>query len=266
MKHIWQLCLITIKNKKWLFIILTLIDVLLVLLYVAMWPSIQAQSADLNKLLESMPVSLLKAFNAYTDFNTGVESLLISKQFGMVLPILALILANSLAGSAIAGEIDRNTIHLYLSQPISRAKYYWSRYFTGVVLLIIFSAASVLVAVPFAAMFNLDITVSHYYTFTLSTILFSWTIFAIGYCASAFFSDGGKVTLITVGLFLVMYVFNVVSQLTDSLANLKYFSLMYYFGPAADLVPYSVPVFVALILIFSLAGFFLFQKRDISVR
>lgn len=266
MENVWQLCLVTIKNKKWLFIILTLINVVLVLMYVAMWPGLQPQLAEANKLMASFPPALLKAFNVSTDFNLGVESLLVSKQFGLVLPVLALILTNGLAGSAIAGEIDRNTIHLYLSQPISRAKYYWSRYFTGVILLIIFSALSVLITIPFAAMFNIDIIASHYFTFTLSTILFSWALFAIAYCVSAIFSDSGKVIMITVGLFLIMYVFNVVAQISDQLVDLKYLSLIYYFGPTSELVPYSLPVFITIIIVATLSGLFLFQKRDISVR
>ncbi|MCK9368395.1 ABC transporter permease [Candidatus Dojkabacteria bacterium] len=266
MKNIWQLFKVTIRNKKSLFITLTIINVVLVLLYVAIWPSLGAQMADLSKLFTTMPEPILKAFNMSANFNVGFESLIVSKQFGLVLPILALILTNGLAVNAIAGEIEYGTINLYLSQPISRTNYYCSRYFADLFMIIIFSICSVLVTIPFGRMFNIDINVSHYLVFTLSTILFSWTIFSIGYFASAIFSEGSKVTMITVGVFLVSYVLNVISQLSSSLSNLKYISLMYYFGPATQLVQYSVLIFILLITLFSVLGFLIFKNRDISLK
>jgi ABC-type transport system involved in multi-copper enzyme maturation permease subunit len=226
----------------------------------------EAQTASLNIMLASMPDAFLKAMNLGNTFNGGFEALLLTKQFAMILPVLMLILVNGLAGSAIAQEIDKDTILLYLTQPISRTKYYFSKYTVGILTIAIFSILSVLTTLPIAWLFNIEIQAQHFVIFTISTFLFGSALFSIAYCVSALVSETSKVSFVTTSVFLVSYVLNLISQLNDNLINLKYFSLLYYFGPSDTFVDSSVLIFSCIIIISTVAGLVAFKRRDISIR
>lgn len=266
MKEVLRIVLITIKNKKNLLIILVVINILLLITYAAIWPSLATQMKSLNELMVSLPPAFLKAFNIEGQLNGGFESMLVTKQFGATLPILLVILTTSLSAEAISDEIDKGTILMYLTQPITRAKYYLSRYLSGSIFILIFSLLSVLVAVPISWIFNLDVTPSHYITYTLSTYLLGMTLFSIGYLVSSFSSDSKKVVLISIIVFIFSYILNVISGLTTDLSGLKYFSLIYYFGPSENIVEYSIPIFIGISVICFLLGIKIFEKRDISIR
>ena len=261
-----QIALITLKNKRGLIITLITINILMLVMYGAMWPSLQAQTESLNTLLASMPQGLLKAFNLSSNYNNGLEALLITKQLSLVLPVLMLILVNGLASTAIAGEIDKDTILLYLTQPITRLNYFLSKYVTGLVAIFVFAFLSIMPAIPIARIFNAEVQPEHFIVFTTSVFLFGWALYAIAYVVSAFSSEASKVTAISTGVFLFAYITNVVYQLVDQLVNLKYISLMYYMGPADQLIPYSVPVFLAVIVLGTVSAAYVFVNRDISIR
>ncbi|MEI6887594.1 MAG: ABC transporter permease subunit, partial [bacterium] len=166
MKEFLQILLITIKNKKILLLILIGINVLLIISYAGIWPSLESQMKSLNELMASLPPAFIKAFNMEGQLNGGFESMLVTKQFGSTLPILLVILTTTLGADFLAGEIDKGTIQMYLSMPISRTKYYISRYLSGSLLILLFSIFSVLIAVPISWIFNLEVTPLHYIIYT----------------------------------------------------------------------------------------------------
>jgi hypothetical protein len=63
---------------------------------------------------------------------------------------------------------------------------------------------------------------------------------------------------------------NIVGTLKDSLHAVQKFSIFYYFNPSTvfgnnQIVQNSVPVFLGIIVIFTLAAAFWFNRRDIAV-
>ncbi|MEI6462527.1 MAG: ABC transporter permease subunit [bacterium] len=266
MKDILQIIWINIKNKKSLLLILVAINVFLILTYALIWPSLASQMKALNELMATLPPAFLKGFNIESQLNGNFESMLVTKQFGSTLPILLVILTTSLGGDSIASEIDKGTIQMYLTLPISRTKYFVSRYLSGALIVLLFSIFSVLIAVPISWIFNLDVTVSHYLVYTISTFLLGLTFFSISYLVSAISSVTNRVVIVSILVFLVSYVINVISGLSDKLVDLKYFSLIYYFGPSETIVNYSIPVFIGISIICFVLGLKLFKRRDISIR
>ncbi|MEI6887095.1 MAG: hypothetical protein WCK31_02545, partial [bacterium] len=102
--------------------------------------------------------------------------------------------------------------------------------------------------------------------YTISTFLLGLTLFSISYLISAVVSDTKKVTLLSIVIFISAYMLNVVSGLTEKLINIKYFSLIYYFGPSENIVEWSIPIFLILSGICFFVGLKMFERRDISVR
>jgi ABC-2 type transport system permease protein len=262
---IWE----TIRERKWPVIIYSLSSALLLLLYVALYPSLQAQSQQLAEVLKTLPEGLLKALGSSSGqlSNFTLEALLASKQFSMVWQLLAAILAISIAGNDLSAEIEKGTIEFLLSQPISRLRLYFARFISGSILLIIFSAVSTLLVMPMAAAFNVAYNGEIYYKLFLVASLFSLAVYAIAYCLSAIFSTKGRVFGIGAGLITAMYVAFLVSSLKDNLSSLKYVSFFHYFS--ADLL-YTDNIDKLGILIFVLTivagvgiGAAVFEKRDI---
>ena len=265
-KLIWA----TIKERKWPVLIYCAASVLLLLLYVALYPSLQAQSQQLAEVLKSMPENLLKALGSAPDqlSNFTLEALLASKQFSMVWQLLAAILAISIAGNDLAGEIERGTVEFLLSQPVSRLKLYFARFISGSILLTIFAAVSTLLVIPMAAAFNVAYVADTYYKLFFVAWLYSLAVYAFAYFLSALNSSKGRVYGISAALITIMYVAFLVSALKDSLDKLKYISFFHYFS--ADLLTsgqidkLGVLIFILTIVIFLGLGAVVFEERDIA--
>lgn len=263
---IWE----TIKERKWPVIIYGVSSVLLLLLYVALYPSLQAQTQQLIDVFKSMPENLMKALGSSPSqlSNFTLETLLASKQFGFVWQFLAAILAISIAGNDLSGEIEKGTIEFLLSQPVSRLKLYFARFISGLILLTIFAAVSTLLVIPLAIAYNVPYVADSYYKLFLVAWLFSLAVYAIAYCLSAIFSAKGRVFGIGAGLITVMYVAFLVSALKDSLDSLKYISFFHYFSSdvltSGIVDKLGVLIFILTIVVGVGIGAIVFENRDIT--
>lgn len=265
-----RLILETMKERKWPVAIYCIVSIFLTLLYIALFPSLQSQTQQLTEVLKSMPENLLKALGSSPAqlSNFTLEALLASKEFSMVFQFLAAILAISIAGNDIAGEIEKGTIEFLLSQPVSRTKFYFARFVSGIILLIIFAAFSTLIVIPLATAFKVPYDVTVYYKLFWVAILYSTAVYSIAYFFSALFSNKGRVYGISAGIIVFMYLAFLISALKDNLDKLKYLSFFHYFSP--DILfdnridKLGVLIFILTILIFTSIGAIIFSNRDIA--
>ena len=244
--------------------------ILFLWIYVGMFPGIQSQSANMMKLLESYPQAMLKAFNIESLDFTHLENFVAMEHFSFVWPIMAIFLLVSLGGSSIAGEIERGTIEVLLSQPISRVKIFFGKYLAGIFTLTVFTFVSVFAVVPLAAAYHVEYQLQNFVTVTLLSLLFSWAIMSISFLFSAIFSDKGKAYFLTGGILVLMYVLNIVASLKESLINLKYLSFFYYFNTSKALIHHQIDiwayvVFLGFAIIATILALFIFKKRDVAV-
>jgi ABC-2 type transport system permease protein len=87
---------------------------------------------------------------------------------------------------------------------------------------------------------------------------------------SSFSSEKGRVSFLTGGILVLMYVLNVLAGLKESLINLRYFSFFYYYNPGnalgdGKLVDWSIVVFAGVIIVSTLVAARYFSRRDIAV-
>lgn len=259
----------TIKDRKVVILAYIIAASAFLLMYISMFPSFADQKDQWDAMMKTMPESMMKAFNLGDYSFAALENFLSAEEFMFVWPLLLIILAISSAGGAIAAEIEKGTIELLLSQSISRIKLFIARYLSGFIAILLFVAVTVFLAIPLAGIFNIEIQASHYLTLALVGFLFGTAIFSISIFLSAIFSDKGKVYFISAGILVLMYVANIVASLKDNYADLKYFSFFYYYNPADALIRNKIDeagiwVFIATIVVFTIAGLIAFEKRDIS--
>ncbi len=260
------------KDKYKSLLVYSITSVLFMELYIAIFPTMSKMSDTLDKLMVTMPPALFKAFNIDpSSLSFGnIESLLASKHYSMIWPMMAVILAISLASHLIINEIDNGTAESLLSLPIKRAKIFVSRYITGLLMLIGFNVISIFSIIPLAAIHDVDFIWQNNVTLFIGSTIFSWACYSIAIFVSTIFSEKSKATMTTGGIILLAYFINILAGLNDNLVNMKYFSIFNYYSSESLLLKniypdYFVWAFSVIIISLSLAAFIRFKSRDVSV-
>ncbi len=261
----------SLKDKRFQLLIISASALGFLEMYIALFPTLQKQASQMAKLLQEYPDTMLKAFNIDKSSLTfeRLGQFLAMEQFSFVWPILAIVLVVSFANYAFAGEKERGTIELLLSQPISRIKLFVARYLTGLIAIAVFCLISILAIFPFTKLHSISIQTNGVLLLLIISFLFAWAIYGIAFLASVIFSEKSKATFAVGGILILSYVLNIVANLKDSLHLLKYFSVFYYYNPTqaidkTDLLNGALLVFIAIIAFTFCIGIFWFNKQDIS--
>jgi len=264
------LILQTIKKMRGSILGYTIAAAFLIWMFVSVYPSFSAQQEQLIKVFENYPPQLSKAFGIEAQtFLASFEGFLSGEDYSFMWPIILIIMVVSFGSAALAGEIDKGTIGILLSQPISRVKLFLGKYLAGALGITAFVFASVFSAIPFALLYGVDYRLQNYLTLAVLGTLFALALLSITMLFSSFSSERGRVTLISAGLFMGMYFLKILSALKENLAGLKYFSLFHYFDSTRALLKNeigleSVAVFLGVILLGTLGGIYWFNRRDIA--
>lgn len=265
----FELIRITLRQRRIALMAYSLGGLAMIWLYVSIFPSMQAQLGDYTKLIESMPKGLMKAFGAATVTN-NFEGLIGTKLFGFVWPLIMLFMTVSFSCSAIAGEIEKTTMGLWLSSPVSRLKIYWSKYFAILIALVIFVVLTVLAVLPMAGLYNIDVSSKHILLLSVVGSLFALSVIGVTFLVSSLFSEKSRVYAVVGGGLVIMYAINLLAALSDKFANLKYASFFYYYN--SDTLLSGGSINYASLFVFGLtaiasvvAGAIIFKRRDISI-
>lgn len=265
----WTVFWRVIKDRRTITLVYCLSSILLLWMYIALFPSFRDQSAAMEQMIKNYPEGLLKAFNFDIKSFTTLEGYLSTEQFSFMWPLLAILATVGFAGSAFAGEIEKGTIEILISEPVSRAKLYFSRYFAGLMIIVIFVIVSIFSSLPLARLYDISVNTEGFFILAILCFIFAWAIYSLAMFLSTVFSDKGKVFFISGGLIVVMYVLNIVSALKDNLSDLKYGSFFYYFNTTKALYNNQIDhwaygVFLAVALFFMILGAIVFLRRDIA--
>lgn len=261
----------TIKDHWFSVVILVAISILLTGIYVSMFPELQKQGEKMQELFKAYPKDMMKTFGIEVSSLSfsKIENFIAIEQYSFTWPILVIILTVAWAASSIAGEIERGTIELLLSWPISRLKIFFGKYLSGLLALIFFVVFSVYSPIPLAKLLNVSFQTANYTSMAIIGFFFGLAIFSLSMFFSAIFSDKGKVYATGAGVILIMYVLKIIAGLKESWDGLKYLSFFYYFDYNAaflnnkiDLL--NVLVFLGVTIVFLFLGAIAFMKRDAS--
>ncbi len=261
-----------IRDKYKTFIAYSVSALALLEMYVALFPSIKQQSAQIDQMMRAFPPELFKAMNmdpSMLSFS-ALESYLSTEYMSFLWPILAIIFAISIAHYISINEVDRGTIETLASLPTSRIRIFVERYFAGLLLLVAFTAISLLGIIPLASMHEINYVLANYLTAAGGSFLFVWAIYSLAILISVLFSEKGKASMVTGGIVTLMYVLSIIASLKDSLKNLQYFSFFHYFSGADLLAKNLIPEYMVLALggfavVASIVALVIFRRRDLSV-
>ncbi len=264
------LILQTLKKNRGTILGYTIASVILIWMFVAIFPSFAGQAEEMTKAFENYPEAMLKALNIeMQSFLTSLDGFLAGENYSIMWPIILIILVIAFASSAIAGEVERGTIEILLAQPISRIKLFLGKYLAGAAIIFIFVFASIFSVVPFAALYDVDIVLENHIVFSMLGACFALALYSVAMMLSSIFSERGKVASLSGGLLMSMYFLNIFAAFKESLDSLKYLSLFHYFDfntalLKGELDPQSIAVFLGVSLVCTLIGLFWFNRRDIT--
>lgn len=255
------------NERKASLVVYAISAILLMLMFISLYPSILENSEQLNQLFESYPEGLKSAFGLEDiNFDT-LEKFLSMEYFSFMWPILMIVIAISIAAS-LAREKETGTMSILLSRPMSRLKVYLGHYAGASVILAGFSAITIFAAVPLAYLYNIDIVFKNYVLMFIISFLFGLAILSVSMLLSAIFSEKSKVLVFAGGMMVGMYAINIIARLKESLDFIKYFSFFHYFNSStvlakAQLGIEPVAVFLVVSLVCITLGAYIFNRKDI---
>lgn len=260
-----------LKDKWKSLLIYTVTALALAEMYVAMYPALKDALGSMEELLKAFPEGFMEAFGfdaSELTFQT-VESLLATELFNLMWPIVAIIMVVSLATYSIVGDIEKGTIEIVLSQPVSRLRIFTARVMGSLTILTAFAFGSVYGIIPLTMMHNIEYNLEGYWYMSLLGTMFVFGVYGIAILFSALFSEKGRATFGVVGVLLAMYAVSIASGLRESIENLQYTSFFHYLNPAdalirEEFVEYSVYMFLGVGIVGMTLALIRFMTRDIT--
>lgn len=265
-----KLWLAALKQKRWSILTYCLLAVGFLVMYMSVFPTIQAQAQNFNKLLQSYPKAFMKAFDVNASAFSTLGGYLAVEAYGVIWQILVILLGTSFAGNALAGEVESGTLALTLSMPISRVRVYLARYLAGLTILALFVTSSMFLLIPLAALRHDNISSVAILKLGLNGWLWGVAIYSFGYMISALFEERSHVYQAVGGVVLGMYALNIFSGLLPRLDKSKYVSIFHYYSASTVLVnsrldSLALVVLTLTSLLTCSVGLILFSRRDISI-
>lgn len=260
----------TINRNRRTILIYLIISLLFLLMYTSLFPSIQKDADKMAELFNSYPEAMRKAFNINDNLFSVFENYLGAEHYSLLWPIMVILLAVTNGAGAIAGEIEKRTIELLLSLPLSRTKVFFAKYISGFILITTFVVLSVLSIVPVGILFGVDINIGANIAVMIIGLLFSIAIYSITFMFSSIFSSRGMVASLAGGIMIIMYALNIFASLQESVKSVRYLSFFYYYDYSKALSDSQIGlsstiVFLSTIAITTAIGWYVFRKRDLSV-
>ncbi|MFN3699704.1 MAG: ABC transporter permease subunit [Dictyoglomus sp.] len=222
------------------------------------------------KLFADMPFLKLFGINSENilDF-MSIEGFLNPEFFYMVAPMLIIILGIALGSDAIAGEEERKTMDLLLSNPISRSRIVLEKFLAMasiILIVILFTYIGFLISL-FA--FNIDINLLKLLQAIIMLGFLGLSFGSFAFAIGCITGNKGKSVAISSVVAIISYLINALSNMISAIEKYRFLSLFYYYAGENPLkkgiyLPHLF-VIILVILILLIISLIFFQKRDIKI-
>jgi len=242
------------------------------LLMALLYPMFSKSGVNLEEYIKQFPEAFMKAFGVQQMGHFTFTSYIGMEYLNLMWIIVVLFYIAYFAARMIAEGIEKGTIELLLARPISRMKIALSYIFVFLMAIIILEGAT-LAGFWLPSLWDKVIVVD--WSAILNTMLvllfFSLAIFGYSFFFSTISSNKGKVVALSACLTLAFYIINFVALYWEKISWLKHYTLFYYYRGgdllAGKPIVYSdVLVFLGVFVVFTLAGLWYFNRRDICVK
>jgi ABC-2 type transport system permease protein len=238
----------------------------LVLLTVAFYPTIHDQQEDYTKIFESMDD--LAAMFGVSDIAQLAEpaGYVTSQIYANVFPIVLLVFGIGFGAAAVAGEEERRTMDLLLSQPISRRSLILQSVASMAVLLGVLCVAVLVLLLATNGPTGLDLPLSGLLAATVGSWLLGMAFSLLALAVGAATGRRGLAIAIGAGAAVASFVLFGLAPLSTATERLQVVSPFYWFLGGEPVSAGIDPMFLGLVVVSAaLLGFSIwsFERRDV---
>ncbi len=233
------------------------------------YPSISTNDA-IQDYVDAFDPDLLAlfGFTELMDITSG-PGYLNAEMFSFMVPVLVIIFAVSLGAAAIAGEEDKRTMELLLTEPVSRSRVVLEKYafllaanaMLGVIVWLSLAIGALAV--------GMDVGMVNLAAATLSSALLGVTFGSLAFAIGAFTGNRGLSLGVSAGAAAASYVINTLASIVDVLEPAKWLSPFFYYNGNAPILNGLDPLHLSLLLVViavpAVAGYLAFLRRDLRI-
>lgn len=257
----------TLRDQRRSLVYWSLGLVLLVALYVAVWPSVRDQPS-MSDFLDQMPEAFRSLFAASgADMSTPVGYIQI-ELLSFMGPIVLLIYAIGAGVAAVAGEEERHTMDLLLANPVSRSRLVTDKFVAMALGTLLLATVVGVALVLEGRLAGMDLPVGNVAAAMLHMALLGLVFGTLALAVSAGTGHAGLSRAVPIALAAVAYLVNGLAPMVEWLEPLQKASPFYQYighdplrtGVDAWSVLVAVTT-VAVLLAVAVAGF---RRRDVA--
>ena len=221
---------------------------------------------SLDEMMKVFPQELLKAFNMdITSINTAYGWLK-SEGFMFVLIIIG-IYSSTLGLNILLKEESDNTVEYLGFLPIKRSNILTNK----IIVSIIYIISMVLILGIFnyiALLISGDFDQKQYILLSLTPILIALPLFSFNLFISTFLHKTKKTFALSLGLVFLFYMLNIISELSEKVEFIKYFSV-YTLADIRNVVanisinPFNVLLSIAITIVFIIFTYIRYNKKEL---
>jgi ABC-2 type transport system permease protein len=231
------------------------------------YPTILENAAEFEKMMAIYPKELMAAFGitgSLGDPGTFINSYIFQFLWPLVAAIAAILSATRVASDAESGFLD-----LPLSSRLPRLRYLGAIIGAQVVALAILSAMTIGAIVAVDLFIEPDFNVGRLAFAGVHAFAMAIAIAGVTTAFAVAFLDRGRAGGLAAGILIVMYLLNVIAQLSPDLRELARLSAFHYFDlkPVIDTGTYPVGgslLYLAVALGGWIIALALFRRRDLA--
>ena len=255
-------------RRGWMLVVwVSIVSMLYAGIITAFYPTILENAAQFQKMLEIYPKELLTAFGIAGDFaapGTFINSYIYQFLWPLVAAIAGILLATRVATDADTGFLD-----LPLSSRLPRMRYLTATIVAQAVGLALLSAFTIVAIVAVDLFIEPDFDAARLGLAGVHAFAMAAAISGVTTVLAVVLLDRGRAGGIAAAILILMYLLNVIAQLSPDVEALESISAFHYFDvkPLIDQGAYPVGdslLFAAFALGGWLLALFLFRRRDLA--
>jgi ABC-2 type transport system permease protein len=237
----------------------------MMLICVLMFPEMESQMGSVNDLFANMG-SFTAAFGM-DRLNFGTLMGFYGVECGNIVGIGGGLYAALVGIGALAKEEKEHTAEFLLTQPVSRSRVIYEKLMAVMSQVIIMNIAIVAISAISFLLIGEELPLKEFTLLHTAYLLLQLEIAAVCFGISAFIKDSGMG--IGLGLAIVLYFLNIIKNISDKAAFLKYFTPFAYAEPAeiiseASLNGTLITIGIACTALGIAAAFWRYNCKDIS--
>lgn len=226
-----------------------------------------AATPEYGELIESLPAGIAEAFG--WDEIASAHGYLGSTVYGILGPVLALVMAIGLGARAIAGSEEDGSLELLIAHPVSRMRVVLQK--TAALGVAVLGAGFVvfLAILAIRGPIDLDLPIGHIAAASFNLALFGLLFGTVAILVGAITGRKGMAVGATAGLAVVAFLANGLAPQVDALAWMQNLSPFYWANGTETLRDGFDPVMTLLLLgvaaVAVIGALFAFDRRDVGV-